>query len=143
MEAKFKMNERIVIEGDGEILGRIASLAAKQGLQGKQVNVINCNKVLISGNRSYILNNYLTKRRRTKVRFPSMPEQLMKRTIRGMIDYKSGRGEIAFKKVRCYNSVPVELKGEKAIILGNKNKKMLTLKELGIALKEGRQVKNG
>ncbi len=131
--------EKIVIEGEGEILGRIASFAAKQGLQGKQVSIINCEKVLISGNRSNILENYLVMRKRKKVRFPSNPEQIMKRTIRGMIDYKSGRGTIAFKKVRCYNSVPEELKNEKPIILGNKNKELMTLGQLGKDLKQGRQ----
>ena len=131
------IDEKIVIDGDGEILGRIASFAAKQALQGKQVNVINCNKALISGNRANILENYLVMRRRTKVRFPSLAEKIMKRTIRGMIKYKSGRGAIAFKKLRCYNEVPHELKNEKAIHLGNKNKDLMSLQELARSLKLG------
>lgn len=133
------VGEKIVIDGNEEILGRIAVFAAKQGLQGKQVNVINCEKVLVSGNRSFIVESYLVKRRRTKVRFSSNAEEIMKRTIRGMINYKSGRGALAFKKIRCYNSVPAELKNEKAIKLGNKNRHLMSLKELTEALKMGRK----
>lgn len=129
---------QMIIQGEGEILGRVAGYAAKKALQGASVSVINCEKILISGNRSNILENYLRMRRRTKVRFPSNPEMIMKRTIRGMINYKSGRGALAFKKVRCYNSVPEEIKNEKPVMLGNKNKKLMTLKELGAMLKAGK-----
>lgn len=131
--------EKIVIDGSGEILGRIAALAAKKGLQGASVSIINCNEVLITGNRSFIVNWYLQKRRRGAVRFPSVPEKIMKRTVRGMIDYKSGRGAVAFKKLRCYNTVPAELKAIKAIKIGNKNKDLVSLKELGKTLKPGKE----
>lgn len=130
--------EKIVIEGNGEILGRIASYAAKQALLGKQINVINCEKILVSGNRNFIVESYLKKRRRTKVRFPSNPDQIMKRTIRGMINYKSGRGALAFKKVRCYNSVPGELKNDKTVVLGNKTRHLMSLNDLAESLKMGR-----
>jgi hypothetical protein len=46
---------------------------------------------------------------------------------------------IAFKKIMCYNLVPDGLKQEKAIKLGNKNKNLVTLQELGKALKMGRK----
>jgi len=132
-----KENE-LVINGENEILGRVASHAAKNALQGKTVVVINCDKVLISGNKSAIMDKYLTMRMRKAVKFPSVPEQIMKRTIRGMINYKSGRGAAAFKKIRCYNNAPEEYQKVSAIKLGNKNIDLMTLKEMGRLLKEGR-----
>ena len=128
----------IVIDGENEILGRVAGYAAKKALQGDKIVVVNCNKILISGNRDYIINSYTIKRRRGAVRFPSVPEKIMKRTIRGMINYKSGRGQIAFKNIMCYSDVPEKYKNSEKIKLGNKNLNLMTLGELGKSLKQGR-----
>ena len=128
----------LVINGENEILGRVASYASKQALQGKTVVVLNCEKILISGNKSAIMDKYLTMRKRRAVKFPSVPEQILKRTIRGMIKYKSGRGAIAFKKVRCYNHTPEEYQKSNGIKIGNKNFELMSLKELGSLLKQGR-----
>ena len=130
------MSEKIIIDGEGEVLGRVASFAAKKALQGHEVVITNCNSVLVSGNKNFLVDHYLTMRRRTKVRFPSTPEMLMKRTVRGMINYKSGRGALAFKKLRCHSHVPVEYKDAKGIKLGNKNKRLMNLKELSQAIKQ-------
>lgn len=131
-------DREIVIEGEGEILGRVAALAAKKALQGNKVIVLNCKRLLISGNKKDILDNYLSLRHRRNVKFPSQPEQIMKRTIRGMIKYKSGRGEVALKRVMCYTDSPPEYHGKESLKLGNKNKKYMNLEELGKSLKQGR-----
>ncbi|MBU3913026.1 MAG: 50S ribosomal protein L13 [Nanoarchaeota archaeon] len=131
-------SEELVINGENEVLGRVASFAAKQALQGKSVVVVNCEHILVSGNRANIIDRYLVTRRRNAVKFPSVPEKIVKRTIRGMIKYKSGRGAAAFKKLRCYNSAPASYKDANAVKLGNKNIDMMDLKELGRMLKAGR-----
>ena len=128
----------VVIDAENEILGRVAALTAKKALLGNWVAVVNCERALVSGNRSNIVANYLQLRKRNNVRFPSSSEQIMKRTIRGMINYKSGRGEKAFDQIRCYNNVPVELQNEKRVKIGNKNTDLMKLEEVGRMLKEGR-----
>jgi len=138
MENKVENENELVINGENEILGRVASYAAKQALLGKTVIVLNCEKILISGNKSSIMEKYLTMRRRKSVKFPSVPEQIVKRTARGMINYKSGRGAAAFKKMRCYNNTPEEYQKVSGVKLGNKNIDLMTLKEMGRLLKEGR-----
>ncbi len=53
-----------VINADGLILGRLASYAAKQALQGKKIIILNSEKVIITGKRSFIIPHYQGKRRR-------------------------------------------------------------------------------
>ena len=45
-------------------------------------------------------------------------------------DHRSGRGKIAFRKIRCYNKVPKEFQDSKKIIAGKeKRNKFSTVKE--------------
>ena len=57
------MNE-IIIDASNSVLGRVASLAAKQALLGKDVIIINCNNALISGRKNFIVKQYKQKRSR-------------------------------------------------------------------------------
>jgi large subunit ribosomal protein L13 len=129
------MKHTIYIDGENGILGRIAALAAKKALQGNAIAIVNAEKVAISGNRKNIIENYLQLRRRRNVKFPSNPEQIMKRTIRGMIDYKSGRGAVAFKNVKCYKGIPAEFSKEKFIKMEARDKDLMKLEELSKLLK--------
>lgn len=130
--------DKIVIDGENAILGRLASYTAKQLLLGKKVMIVNSEKVVVSGNRPNIIANYLEKRGFKKVKFPSQPEQILKRTIRGMLSYKMGRGEEAFKNIRCYKGIPAEFEKEKKIKSGKEKKDMINLEELGKMLKTGK-----
>lgn len=136
------MNEEKIINAEGAILGRISSLAAKQTLLGKEVVVVNCNKVIITGRKEAAIKNYLEKKRKggssqSGPYIHSSPEKILKRTIRGMLPYKKGKGLAALKRIRCYNEVPEKYK-EKI----EKNKKIelgLSLKELSSRLKENEE----
>ena len=48
----------IIIDGKGSILGRVASYAAKQALKGEEIAILNCEDILISGNRNFIVNEF-------------------------------------------------------------------------------------
>src|SRR5437762_546260 len=83
-------------------LGRLASHAAKQALLGKEVSVINCEKTVISGNRRVVIQGYKEIRSKggSSLKgpiFPTQPAQMVKRTIRGMLSHKDGRGALALK----------------------------------------------
>ena len=43
------MAEPIIIDGKGHLMGRLASICAKQLLEGKKIVVVRCEEVLISG----------------------------------------------------------------------------------------------
>jgi large subunit ribosomal protein L13 len=106
-----------VINGDGLILGRLASISAQRALAGEEIAIVNVEKVIISGNRARVLGNYYHKRERGSTDwgpyFPRRPDHIVKRTIRGMLPYKRPRGIDAFKRIKCYVGVPAEFANAK------------------------------
>src|SRR3989304_3472387 len=130
------MNEPIVIDAKNSILGRIASYAAKQALLGKKVTVVNCNDALLTGRRNMVLEQYSHMRSRGKGAqkgpiLPRVAEKLMKRTIRGMLEYTQKRGEAALDRIMCYNETPKEFESVKKISLARELRvKTVTLKEI-------------
>lgn len=124
------MNQ-IVIDAASSVLGRVASYAAKQALLGKSVIVLNCEDALITGRRNLILETYSQMRRRGKGWFkgpivPKVAEKLMKRTIRGMLEYTQKRGEEALDRIICYNKTPKEFAQLKKISLAKELKTKAT-----------------
>ena len=105
-----------IINGDGMLLGRLASVVAQRALAGEEIAVVNAEKAIISGSRSRVFANYQHKRSRGSTGWgpfvPRRPDHLMKRTIRGMLPYKRPRGVDAFRRIKCYVGVPVEFAGK-------------------------------
>ncbi|MBU0957416.1 MAG: uL13 family ribosomal protein [Nanoarchaeota archaeon] len=100
----------IVIDGENAILGRISSFVAKEAMKGKNVVIVNSKKIIISGNFVEIKEEYMRKRRlggssRKGIILSSIPEKMLKKTIKGMLP-SSRRGVEALMRVRCYNDVP-------------------------------------
>ena len=119
-----------VIDGTNAVMGRLASYVAKQALQGEGVAIINCDKVIITGNKVRIKEKFEQSRRRvgTIQRGPKVSktsDKIVKRAIRGMLpDHREGRGRQAFKRIKCYVGVPKELKIEEGkVIKAGKEKK--------------------
>lgn len=115
----------IIIDATDATLGRLASFAAKKALLGNDIAIVNAEKAIIIGNSKSILPDYITKRQRggsaqKGPNFPTSPERIMKRTIRGMINYKSRRGWEAFKRIKCYKGLPDEFKDTNKIVSGKK-----------------------
>ncbi len=130
------MMHKIIIDATNATLGRLASYAAKQSLLGKEVIIINCEEVVVTGSRKNIINHYLEYRTRggTSLKgpfFPKSPERIVKRTIRGMLSYKQGRGRAALKRILCYNDAPKEYAEAKKIKAGKeKNTSTTKLSEV-------------
>lgn len=107
----------MIIDATNLILGRLASFAAKHALLGENVEIINCENAVITGNRSTTLNANLHKLERgSRTRGPftnKMPDRFVKRAIRGMLPYKKEHGKKAFKRIKCYIGVPDHLKDKK------------------------------
>lgn len=108
-----------IIDGKNAILGRLASYAAKEALKGEEIAIVNCEQILITGNKKNIFKNYEAKRQRVgstqkgpKVSRTS--EKIVKMTIRGMLPdaRRMGRGRDAFKRIKCYVGVPKEFSGK-------------------------------
>jgi len=107
-----------VIDGSEHILGRLATHIAKRLLDGEEIVVVNAEKIVITGRKEEILQDYKNRRDRGvagRNRFgpyyPRMPDRMFKRSVRGMIPYQQPKGRTAFKKLKVYIGVPREMKG--------------------------------
>jgi large subunit ribosomal protein L13 len=110
--------EMEIIDGEGLILGRLASEVASELLKerGKRITIVNAERVLVSGSKVAILKDYKRRKdqgsREQGPYFPKMPDRILKRTIRGMLPYKRERGRDAFSRLRVYLGIPREYAGQ-------------------------------
>ena len=89
-------------------------MAAKQALNGQMVTVVNCEKAVVTGNKSRVLETYAEKFEVGQVNqgpyFPTRPDMVVRRTIRGMLPRKKPRGVAAYGRVMCHVGVPADVK---------------------------------
>lgn len=101
-----------IIDGEGLILGRLASSVAKKLLTEKdtEIVIVNAERVVISGSKERTFKDYKEKKDRGSKEqgpfFPKMPDRIVKRTIRGMLPYKQAKGRDAFSRLKVYLSIP-------------------------------------
>ena len=118
-----------IIDGTNAVMGRLASYVAKQALRGEEIAIVNCEKVIITGNIKDIGKRYEEKRSKigSGQKGPKVsrkPELIVKRAIRGMLpNHRKGRGKQALKRIKCYIGMPKEFEGKKKIV-GGKEKKI-------------------
>lgn len=102
-----------IYDADGQILGRLGSVIAKQLIVGDSVAVVNVEKSVISGSRKFTLSDYDVKTKRGDPHkgpfFPRTPDGIFRRTVRGMLPRKKARGRNAYRRLRAYIGVPAEL----------------------------------
>jgi len=128
-----------IIDGKNAILGRLASYVAKEALKGEDIVVLNCEQVIITGNKKNIEENFKIKRSRVGSsqkgpKHSKTSEKIVKRTIRGMLpNHRKGRGKIAYKKIKCYVGIPKEFQDAKKINLKKeKINKSIQVKDISI-----------
>jgi large subunit ribosomal protein L13 len=128
-----------VIDGKDAVLGRLASYVAREALKGEEFAIVNCEQIIITGNKKNIEEYLESKRKRvgSTQKGPKVSrtnEKIVKRVIRGMLpNYRTGRGRVALKKIKCYVGVPKEFeKGEKIVMeTTNKSKsKIVRVREV-------------
>jgi large subunit ribosomal protein L13 len=110
-----------VIDGTGASAGRLASYVAKRLLAGEEVHIVNAEKATISGTKEAVLERYNFKRdvgtTRTGPFYPRVPHLMMKRTVRGMLNYQElPSHRAAYKRLKCWIGVPDELASKEAIV---------------------------
>lgn len=107
-----------VIDANNLILGRMASTVAKRLLNGEEIKIINAEKAIISGRKDTTFDRYRLYvdrgSREFGPRFPRRPDQIISRTIRGMIPHTKMTGRDAYNRLRVYIGVPPELSKENA-----------------------------
>ena len=106
----------LVVDGTGQIMGRLASLIAKRLLQGERVIVVNSEKIVISGKRAVIFREYdewMEVRGRANPRKGPKhfrrPDDIFRQVVRGMLPIKKAKGREAFRRLRVHIGVPENL----------------------------------
>jgi large subunit ribosomal protein L13 len=127
-----------IIDGTGLLLGRVCSYAAKAALMGDDINIVNCEKIVISGDKKRVLANEKVRRSRKSyplksAKFSRLPQKYVKRAVRGMLPYKKERGLNAFNKIKCHTGIPAEFADQKMeIVAGAELKKLPNLKYISV-----------
>ena len=126
-----------IIDGKNAILGRLASYVAKEALRGEEIIILNCEQIIITGNKKEIKEDFLEKRKKIGSgqkgpKYSRLSEKIVKRAIRGMLpNFRNGRGKEAYKRIKCYVGIPKEFEDKKRIISGKEKKtKFIRVKDI-------------
>lgn len=119
-----------MINAEGLILGRMASVIAKRLLRGENIVIVNAEKAIISG------------KRKSKVREAKeflevgavgqgpihyrKPDRILRRTIRGMLPHKQPKGKQAYRRLKVFIGIPDELRNYKMETIEEAQAKKLT-----------------
>jgi large subunit ribosomal protein L13 len=108
------------VDGTGHIAGRLASVVTRELLAGRRVTVVNAERILLSGERGSIINQWKKKLELSSRVNPlygpihhRRPDGIMRRMVRGMVPRKKQKGVQAMKKLRIYIGVPEGLSNAK------------------------------
>lgn len=125
------MTNELIVDAENAVVGRMASIVAKEALLGKKISIINSEKAVMSGNLQNIVGEYITLRKKggSSQKGPIVPatvEKLLKLAIRGMLSHKQGRGKTALQSIKCYVGIPKEFAGKESIKIGKKMSELKT-----------------
>jgi len=109
----------MIIDGEGLIMGRLASTVSKMLLNGEKVVILNAEKILISGTKEWAYAKYKQRLDRASIsnprkmgpKYPRRPDDIFRRTVRGMLPYRKTSGREALKGLKVCVGVPQEFEG--------------------------------
>jgi large subunit ribosomal protein L13 len=99
----------------------MASILAKRLLVGETIEVVNAQKIVISGNKAQLVKEW---KEFIKVggfgKGPvhhRRPHEIVRRTVRGMLPYRIPKGAAAYKRLHVHIGVPEELEKDEKVSL--------------------------
>jgi large subunit ribosomal protein L13 len=104
----------VVVDARNCIVGRVASKVAQRALDGERVAIINAEDAVVTGSEEDVMDTYRTRTELHSDRgphYPTRPDGIFKRAVRGMVPYKDKRGREAFENVRVYVGNPFDEDG--------------------------------
>ena len=108
-----------LVNAEGLIVGRMCSKVAKRLLNGEEVIILNAEKAVFSGKKkSKVLEAHIFLEVGAPVRGPfhyRRPDRFLRKTVRGMVPYKQPKGKNAYKRLKVFMGVPIELKDQQMI----------------------------
>ena len=136
----------LIYDAENKILGRLASIIAKKLLEGEEIIVVNCEKAILAGDPKAKVKKYLERIWAGDPKkgpfFPRYPNEIFRRTVRGMLPWKKKKGREAFKRLKVFIGLPDEFKNKELINVKevdasklDKTKcKYITLEELSLQI---------
>jgi large subunit ribosomal protein L13 len=119
-----------LINADGLILGRMASIVAKRLLTGEEIVIVNAEKAVLSG------------KRRSKVREAKTflevggpergpfhyrrPDRIVRKTVKGMLPTRQPKGQQAYKRLKVFIGIPEDFKDQKTETIADVHANKLT-----------------
>eukprot|EP00890_Picochlorum_soloecismus_P003265 jgi/Picsp_1/393/NSC_00391-R1_protein len=118
------MPQTVVVDCRGHMLGRLASILAKQILSGHHVVCVRCEDIVISGGmvrqkakfERFLRKRSVTNPRRGAVKFRA-PSKILWRTVRGMVPHKTARGAAAMERMKSFEGVPAPYDKVKRMVI--------------------------
>ncbi|RLE59677.1 MAG: 50S ribosomal protein L13 [Thermoprotei archaeon] len=113
----MSQNGVLIIDGEGHVAGRLASIIAKRLLRGERIIVVNAEKIIITGKKKRVLSKFLKRISEWRTyynpekrgpKYPRAPDRIFKRMVRGMLPHKRSKGREALKRLKVYVGVPRE-----------------------------------
>ncbi len=106
----------MIINGEGHILGRLASVTSKKLLEGEEIVVLNAEKIMLTGNKDWAYARYKQRVDRKSIsnprdlgpKYPRRPDDIFRRTVKGMLPTKKTKGRVAYKGLKAFVGVPAE-----------------------------------
>ncbi|WP_336025201.1 50S ribosomal protein L13 [Halobellus salinisoli] len=105
----------VVVDARNCIVGRVASEVAQRAIAGETVAIVNAEDAVITGSEDDVMATY---KKRADVgsdrgpHYPTRPDGIFKRAVRGMVPHKKQRGREALSNVRVYVGNPFDEDGE-------------------------------
>merc|ERR1719424_213509 len=110
---KFEQQGTVVIDAKNAMLGRLASVVAKQLLNGKRIVCVRTEEINISGSlyRNQVIMARFFKHRcninpQHGPQHYRSPSRILHRVIRGMLQHKTARGVAALERLQVVEGVP-------------------------------------
>ena len=108
-----------LVNAEGLIVGRMCSKVAKRLLNGEEVIILNAEKAVFSGKKK---SKVAEAKQFLEVGAPMRgpfhyrrPDRFLRKTVRGMVPFKQPKGKNAYKRLKVFMGVPMELKGQEMI----------------------------
>eukprot|EP00934_Nitzschia_sp_Nitz4_P007599 Nitzschia sp. Nitz4//scaffold56_size114212//26731//27557//NITZ4_003937-RA/size114212-snap-gene-0.180-mRNA-1//-1//CDS//3329554667//7589//frame0 len=113
-----------IIDGRDHLLGRLASIVAKELLAGQSVVIVRCDEMVVSGSLIRNRTKYAQFRRKHMNTNPNRgpfhfksPALMVWRTIRGMVNQKTARGQEALTRLSTFDGVPAPYDKQKRVVV--------------------------
>ncbi|TXG48321.1 hypothetical protein EZV62_027615 [Acer yangbiense] len=116
----------VVVDARHHMLGRLASVLAKELLNGQKLVVVRCEEICMSGGLVRQKMKYMRFLRKIMNTKPShgpihfrAPAKILWRTIRGMIPLKTKREAAALARLKTYEGIPLPYDKIKRMVIPN------------------------